>query len=88
MALNNTYVKIEREFDEEGNIAAERYYGADGAMIPCKDGYDEVHISADGTETYYLNGEEYSVPEDTATEGETEEDKNQDDESSEKEDAA
>ena len=42
IAPRNTYVKVERAFDEAGNIAAERYYGPDGAKIASTDGYDEV----------------------------------------------
>ena len=82
MAVKDTYVKIEREFDQEGNVIAERYYGADGKKIPCMNGYDEVHRTADGAETYYLNGEEYIIPEEAETEDV------QETENTEKEDAA
>ena len=43
-------------------MTIERYYGADGKKIPCKDGYDEVHRNADGEEIYYLNGDVYHLP--------------------------
>ena len=44
-------------------MITERYYGADGEKVPCREGYDELHRNPDGTETYYLNGEEYFSPE-------------------------
>ena len=42
MTLGDTYVKIEREFDENGNTACERYYGPDGQKIARNAGYDEI----------------------------------------------
>ena len=60
---NGAYCRIEREFDESGKVITERYYGADGEKVPCREGYDELHRNPDGTETYYLNGEEYFSPE-------------------------
>lgn len=61
VALNDTYVKIEREFDKEGKMTAERYYGPDNEMIPCNGGYDEIRI-VDGEEVFYLNGAIYTPP--------------------------
>ena len=58
MTLKDNYVRIERDFDEEGNTTAERYYDANGKMIPCKDGYDEMRI-VDGEKVFFLNGELY-----------------------------
>ena len=51
MSRGNTYVKVEREFDEAGNAIVERYFDSDGKKTPCKDGYDELHRTADGDET-------------------------------------
>ena len=42
MTMGDTYVRVEREFDERGNIAVLRTYGADGEKIARKDGYDEI----------------------------------------------
>ena len=42
MTLGNTYVRVEREFDERGNTIEERYFGPDGTRIACKAGYDAV----------------------------------------------
>ena len=33
MTTGNTFVKVEREFDDRGNTAVERYYGADGEQV-------------------------------------------------------
>ena len=62
MTLNNTYVKWEREYDEAGNIAVERYYGADGNPIARNEGYDEIRRTYNDKKQiirteYYLNGE-------------------------------
>ena len=73
VTLGDTYVKREREYDESGNIIVERYYGSDGEKIPCKAGYDELHRTAEGEETYYLNGKEYHVPGEEEPEEETKE---------------
>ena len=81
--MRNKYAKIEREFDDEGNMIVERYYGLDGEKTPCKYGYDELHRTAEGEETYYLNGEEYYVPGEQVPEEEIIEEN-----SAEKEDAA
>ena len=59
---DNTYVKYEKEYDGNWNTIAERYYGPDGKLIPCKDGYDEVHREFDALNhgvryEYYVNGE-------------------------------
>ena len=67
------YVR-EREYDEAGNIVTERYYGADEKQIPCKEGYDEVHRTAEGMETYYLLGKEFVIPEEDPAEEESKED--------------
>ncbi len=39
MVMNNTYCRIEYEYDEKWNKTVERYYGSDGMLILCKDGY-------------------------------------------------
>ena len=61
MALKDTYVRMERDYDEEGNMTAERYYGPDNEMIPCSKGYDEIRF-VDGETVYYLNGDPYTSP--------------------------
>ncbi len=68
MTLNGkTYVKVEREFDEAGNTAAERYYGPDGEKAACKDGYDEIHRVYNEKKqavrfAYFLGGEPFTMP--------------------------
>ena len=62
MALDDTYARIEKDFDEKWNTIAERTYGADGNLIARKAGYDEVRrIFGDNnkalTIAYYLNGD-------------------------------
>ncbi len=68
MTNGNTYVRVEREFDAQLNKIAERYYGADGEPIACKDGYDEVHWAYGEDQkvtdtTYYLKGEVFQPEE-------------------------
>ncbi len=67
VTLGDTYVRVEREFDERGNVAIQRTYGADGNLIARKDGYDEIRQKYNEENKpsrieYYLNGEPYYMP--------------------------
>ena len=59
---NDTYVKVEREYDENGNISVIRYYGEDGKPVALNAGYDELHQVVNEKKQvvrieYYLGGE-------------------------------
>jgi hypothetical protein len=43
MTQGDTFVKVEREFDERGNTTSEKTFGADGQPIARNAGYDEVY---------------------------------------------
>lgn len=40
--FNDNYAAIEREYDEKGNIAAEKYFNTDLAPAACKSGYEMI----------------------------------------------
>ncbi len=59
---------MDLQYDEQKNKIAERYFGADGEPIACKDGYDEVRWTYGEDQkvtetTYYLNGEVFQPEE-------------------------
>ena len=66
LAPNDTFVRIEREFDIQGNTISEVTYGADGAHIARKAGYDETRQEFNRKNqviriSYWLNGEPFPL---------------------------